>query len=739
MFILGLSAGGAGLLVLVIRWVLQRHATWGAVDVYSLGGIAAGVGQCVLGYLALRSRPDATVQPLPEVDDDSAGKWRQALRSSVTSTRRTDHSRRVGQTAIPLQLAVVEEDGTVGNAAITDSELVSIVARAGAGTTIVEGWGGAGKTVMALQFVLDWNQAAGPGDPIAEVFTFTDWEEWLRRVQPSDPVSSLEPWLWDELAQRHNVPRGVGRFLTTAGLIVPVLDGLDELAFEKVADGEIHWTVGDLARSAVNFYIGPRLERRVVVMTRPEDNDPWRRNETFRPVARGPSRLRVASVSVPAALRYLEHVPSTHDWDAFRDLIRDGDESALAVVATPLRLYLLAGSPHRSPLDLLAIEPRKIDAELWSSQVTRAAKGRRLRQLGTLAFAAQIADGRRIRARELPDLCTRLRGVDLERLDPDFSTWRQPGLEENDSTVVYDSFDAGDDDEDDVTLADVLRSTSGIQRLATVRALWTTLRAVGELPIHGPAEGIGKVMMFGLTPMLFSGLLLSAALQFGSLALGEIVLRTSLAISCAAVVVLAARGPILPVLLGASCYLVAIRGSDIPSALGVGVVLAALVGVALWMVMAEVVSLSMAIAGLSPSLAIGMLSIGALVGVVTIVSVLLAAVLHGVSVQLAAPLVVVGIAPVLLVPTVGVAVYLARVARRRLWKSQLQRAGFLPWRIKKLLRWADTNGFLRRRGDFYEFRHRSLRMYLVRTSSCLTDLHASFPSFPKGATESLPP
>jgi hypothetical protein len=434
---------------------------------------------------------------------------------------------------------------------------------------------------------------------------------------------------------------------------------------------------------------------------------------------------------VPAALTYLEHVPSTHDWDTFRTLVRDGDESALAVVATPLRLYLLAGSSQRSPLGLLAIEPRKIDGELWSHQLTSAAKGRRLKQLGILAFAAQLADGRRIRPRELPDLCTELRSVNPARLDPDFSTWGRPSLDEDDSTVVYDPFGVDDDDQDDVTLADVLRNKSWINRLATVRAFWTMLRAAGEPAIHGPAEGVGKVMMFGLTPMVFSGLLLSAALQFGSLTFGEIVFRTSAAISCAAVIILAARGPILPVPLAVSCYLVAIRGSDIPNALGIAVVLAAFVGVVLWMVMEEMMSLSMATVGLDPAFAIGMLSIGALVGAITIGSVSSAAVVHGVSLALVAPLVVVGVTPVLLVPTAGVAVYLARLARRRWWRLQLQRTGFVPWRAKKLLRWGEATGFLRRRGAFYEFRHRSLRMHLVRTSSCLTDLQARFPSFRK--------
>ncbi|MFD7531943.1 NACHT domain-containing protein [Streptomyces sp. NPDC059849] len=92
---------------------------------------------------------------------------------------------------------------------------------------VVLGEAGAGKTILALRFVLDWLCAPVPGDPVPVIFSLGSW----------DPATSLYDWMCSQLVRDYpdlNVPAPNGRSLADALLhghqILPVLDGFDEIA-----------------------------------------------------------------------------------------------------------------------------------------------------------------------------------------------------------------------------------------------------------------------------------------------------------------------------------------------------------------------------------------------------------------------------------------------------------------------------------------------------------------------------
>ncbi|WP_449350108.1 NACHT domain-containing protein [Streptomyces shaanxiensis] len=93
---------------------------------------------------------------------------------------------------------------------------------------VVLGGPGAGKSVLTVRFVLDRLDARGPGGPVPVIFPLAGW----------DPVrTGLREWLADRLAADYRplaAPvdgrRTLARALLDAGLVLPVLDGFDELA-----------------------------------------------------------------------------------------------------------------------------------------------------------------------------------------------------------------------------------------------------------------------------------------------------------------------------------------------------------------------------------------------------------------------------------------------------------------------------------------------------------------------------
>jgi DNA polymerase III delta prime subunit len=88
---------------------------------------------------------------------------------------------------------------------------------------LILGAPGAGKTTMLLELARDLLDRADqdPAHPIPVVFNLSSWA--VRR-------RPLDKWLVDELHDRYDVPRGIGRAWVASEQVLPLLDGLDEVA-----------------------------------------------------------------------------------------------------------------------------------------------------------------------------------------------------------------------------------------------------------------------------------------------------------------------------------------------------------------------------------------------------------------------------------------------------------------------------------------------------------------------------
>jgi hypothetical protein len=88
---------------------------------------------------------------------------------------------------------------------------------------LILGAPGAGKTTQLLELARDLLDRAekDPAHPIPVVFNLSTW---ATRRQP------LDRWLVDELRDRYDVPRSIGRRWVDNEQVLPLLDGLDEVA-----------------------------------------------------------------------------------------------------------------------------------------------------------------------------------------------------------------------------------------------------------------------------------------------------------------------------------------------------------------------------------------------------------------------------------------------------------------------------------------------------------------------------
>jgi hypothetical protein len=103
------------------------------------------------------------------------------------------------------------------------------------GRLVVLGRPGAGKTVLAIELVLQLlrRQADGPGTAEGRVPVRLGAASWV-------PGQDLESWMAQRLVLDYRVPAGAAGRLVAAGQVMPVLDGLDEMDPEPLGpDGPV--------------------------------------------------------------------------------------------------------------------------------------------------------------------------------------------------------------------------------------------------------------------------------------------------------------------------------------------------------------------------------------------------------------------------------------------------------------------------------------------------------------------
>ncbi|MEY8037989.1 NACHT domain-containing protein [Saccharopolyspora cebuensis] len=212
-------------------------------------------------------------------------------------------------------------------------ELIDVFQRIPSGRLVILGKAGSGKTLMASRLavtVLDRRPRAET-EPIPVIFPLSSW----------DPgVESLRTWLlsylhteFPALAVGEPGRRSIAEQLLSAGRVLPILDGFDEIAKGKQAT----------AMKAINAALGPRL--RLIVTSRPQEYaDAVESSDVITAAA----AIQLCDLDLDDVAAYLpltvrkRHLEWTRTkWHPVIDRIRDETDDAGRVVATVFRTPLM--------------------------------------------------------------------------------------------------------------------------------------------------------------------------------------------------------------------------------------------------------------------------------------------------------------------------------------------------------------------------------------------------------------
>jgi hypothetical protein len=199
-----------------------------------LGRITADIGALMHNGSPYRAKQDELTTVADKLADSVAHRWQR------------EEERRKIQDPLPLPLRWGTADEVVmdhwANICRTQTgepadpldltghldQITEIYRRIPSGRLVVLGRAGSGKTVLSLRFVLDMLATRASGEPVPEIFSVGSWNP---TIQP------LKEWLSGQLCRDHPGLAAVdatGEQLAAAlvgrGLILPVLDGFDELA-----------------------------------------------------------------------------------------------------------------------------------------------------------------------------------------------------------------------------------------------------------------------------------------------------------------------------------------------------------------------------------------------------------------------------------------------------------------------------------------------------------------------------
>ncbi|MFH9826605.1 hypothetical protein [Streptomyces bobili] len=353
-------AGSGGLVLATGIWAVgQTRDGLDAVDVASVAGLVVAVASLGVAVVGLRATYATLAQSADAAQAVAAAAdlARQVERAETEQWRRLiggdRHRINLRYCLHPQYIPGAQTPGPQGRL-FDDGHAVS-VPHIGAyyratrpRRLVVTGAAGAGKTVLALELLLDLIEHREENDPVPVRVSLADW----------DTSTPFEGFLTDHLAHALDWPKARAVQLVAHGMVLPVLEGLDEMDPGLVdANGR---TVPDpqaqrarAALEALNGYGTGRTAGAVVLTCRASHYTALADDDQLADAA----RIRIDDVPVADAIAYLT-VRSGHAtrWQPVLDHLAAEPSGVLAHhLSTPWRLSLAATVYRRTgdPAELL--------------------------------------------------------------------------------------------------------------------------------------------------------------------------------------------------------------------------------------------------------------------------------------------------------------------------------------------------------------------------------------------------
>jgi hypothetical protein len=340
------------LAVLVVAGVVARHAgphisvgpSDPVADVIGVATLAVTVGVFLQAARAQKADTDVAA---------AATRLAETVKTAETNERTQllgghNHAIDVQFTFHPAP----SHDAAGADSTGTLKEVVSYYCNLEPRRMVITGAGGSGKTVLAVELILGLLKDRAADAPVPVRISAAS----LDTSRPTN--SAVEDWLAEHLRQAYKVPEATARKLVAARMVIPVLDGLDEM---DAMDAPMYESRAGQAIRACNAYLDGVRAAAMILTCRinqyealEQDAHEW---------VQDAARIELRPVEVAAACSFLTGRVTEEDrWQPVLDQMwQPAGRPLAAALSTPWRLTLAAtvydqrdrtGAYVRNPVDL---------------------------------------------------------------------------------------------------------------------------------------------------------------------------------------------------------------------------------------------------------------------------------------------------------------------------------------------------------------------------------------------------
>ncbi|MGH2883890.1 MAG: NACHT domain-containing protein, partial [Solirubrobacteraceae bacterium] len=217
------------------------------------------------------------------------------------------------------------------------------------GRLVVLGHAGYGKTVAALNLVSHINARTEPGSMVAELFSLSEWNVGPVKRGASD----LSAWIARELARTTGLPQDVASQLVSEGVVLPILDGLDEVPM---------WTRRACV-DAISAYTRRTAPHRPFVVTcRPDEYAPLAPDWVS-----ADQHIELIGLEPHQVMSILDtQMVRRQGWGAVRQAFADDNTTLTELFRSPLYLTTALRAYRRgNPAELISLTVDEAKRRIW--------------------------------------------------------------------------------------------------------------------------------------------------------------------------------------------------------------------------------------------------------------------------------------------------------------------------------------------------------------------------------------
>ncbi|MEU8205449.1 NACHT domain-containing protein [Streptosporangium sp. NPDC049046] len=197
---------------------------------------------------------------------------------------------------------------------------------------VITGDPGSGKTVLVIELILALLKGRADNAPVPVRLSAAA----LDTSRP--PETAVREWLIGHLIQTYQVPKSSARALVAARMVLPVIDGLDEM---DTAKDPSYASRGAQTVRACNAYLDGAAKASMVLTCRSRQYQALEKSHEW---VREAAHVELRPVGLPKARAFLsERVSDDSRWQSVLTAMRRGGNRPLAAaLSTPWRLTLAA-------------------------------------------------------------------------------------------------------------------------------------------------------------------------------------------------------------------------------------------------------------------------------------------------------------------------------------------------------------------------------------------------------------